>query len=140
MSPRADARIARCDRSQSQTRLAHAKKFLEVAELVATEGDAIPESASVSAALAVLAGIAASDAACCAVLGRRSRGQDHAQALDLVQQISPGGFEAAKHLGRLLDIKDTAHYGVIHVSGTELKSALRNAQALVKFAEAQLRD
>lgn len=139
MSPKTDGRIARCDRSQSQTRLAHAKKFLEVAELVATEGDSIPASASVAAALAVLAGVAASDAACCATLGHRSRGQDHAQALDLVQQISPGGLESAKHLDRLLNMKDTAHYGVIHVSSTELKSALRNAQALVKFAEAQLR-
>jgi len=51
-----------------------------VAELVAGEHE-IPESRSVAAALAVLAGIAASDAACCAALGRRSRGDDHRQAV-----------------------------------------------------------
>jgi hypothetical protein len=56
-------RTAKCDRSQAQIRLTHAKKFFEVAELVASEGDAISESLSVAAALAVLAGIAASDAA-----------------------------------------------------------------------------
>ena len=81
-------RTAKCDRSQAQIRLTHAKKFFDVAELVASEGDAIPESVNVAAALAVL---------------------------------------------------ETAHYGVIHVSGPELKSALRNAQALVKFGESSLR-
>jgi hypothetical protein len=45
---------------------------LEVAERAAGE-EAIPASRSVAAALAVLSGIAAADAACCAALGRRSR-------------------------------------------------------------------
>jgi hypothetical protein len=134
-----DMRTAKCDRSQAQIRLTHAKKFFEVAELVASEGDAISESLSVAAALAVLAGIAASDAACCATLERQSRGQDHRQAVALVQQVSPGGADAAKHLDRLLDIKETAHYGVIHVSRTELKTALRDTEGLVKFAESRLR-
>lgn len=139
MSSKLDAQTAKCNRNDARIRLAHAKKFLEVAEMVAVEEDAIPASASVAAALAVLAGIAASDAACCASLEQRSRGQDHRQAVALVQQVSPGGVEAAKHLDRLLAIKDTAHYGIIHVSSPELKSALRNAQSLVKFAEARLR-
>lgn len=94
MNSKSDARTAKCDRSQAQIRLTHAKKFFDVAELVASE---------------------------------------------LVHQVSPGGVEAAKHLDRLLDIKETAHYGVIHISGPELKSALRNAQALVKFGESSLR-
>jgi hypothetical protein len=42
---------------------------------------------SVAAALAVLAGIAASDAACCARLGRRPRGQDHATATTLLRTV-----------------------------------------------------
>jgi hypothetical protein len=42
-------------------------------------------------------------------------------------------------MDRLLDLKDTAHYGVIHVSGGQLKSALRSAQALVDFAQAIIR-
>jgi hypothetical protein len=118
---------------ESRTRLAHAKKFLEVAEL--TAGENIEESHSVSAALAVLAGIAASDAACCAVLGRRSRGQDHHAAEQLLAQIQPGGATAATTLRRLLDLKDTAHYGLIGVSRQRLTAALRQARALVEFAE-----
>jgi len=41
-------------------------------------------SPGVAASLAVLAGNAASDARCCAKLGRRARGQDHAGAAALL--------------------------------------------------------
>ena len=119
--------------------MTHANKFLDVAELVATDADSESGATSVAAALAVLAGIAASDAACCAKLGRRSRGQDHRQAINLVRQVSPGGAEAATNLSQLLDLKDTARYGVIHVTAVELKTAIRRAKAIVKFAEASLR-
>jgi hypothetical protein len=116
-----------------------AKKFYEVAELVASDGDTVPASASVAAALAVLAGIAAADGACCAALGHRSRGADHRQAIDLLKEVVPDGAEAAKHLGRLLDVKDTSHYGVIYVSRNRLKTALRSAQARIEFAESCVR-
>lgn len=86
MSPKVDGRTATFDRSQAQTRLAHAQKFLDVADLV-----------------------------------------------------SPGGLQSAKYLDRLLDLKDTAHYGVINVSGAELRSALRRARTLVEFANGSLR-
>jgi hypothetical protein len=115
-------------------RLEQARKFYEVAELVEGDADAVPSSSSVAAALAVLAGIAAADAACCAALGRRSRAQAHKAASDLVRQVEPDGQEAAKNLDRLLDLKDSAHYGVINVSGANLKTALRTAEAIVKFA------
>jgi hypothetical protein len=51
-----------------------------------------------------------------------------------LQQIVPNGKEAAQSLRRLLDIKDTAQYGVIHTSGTQLKTALRQARRLVAIA------
>ena len=138
MRKRKTGRAQTCGPEDASTRLAHAKKFLDVAELVATE-DAVPASASVSAALAVLAGIAAADAACCFALGRRSRGQDHHLAETLVREVSPGGTEAANSLRRLLDLKDTAHYGLIDVSGQRLKGALRQADELIRFATAVVR-
>jgi hypothetical protein len=119
-------------------RLRHAVRFLEVAQLVAEEGDDLDYS-SPSAALAVLAGIAASDAACCAALGRRARGQDHREAAALVGQIEPGGSKAATSLRRLLSLKDEAHYGLFDVGGQQLKSALRQANDLVEFAQGILR-
>ncbi len=93
------------------------------------------EYASAAATLAVLAGIAASDAACCAALGRRSRGQDHRQATELVEQIASGGSQAANALRRLLSLKDEAHYGLFDVGGKDLQAALRQAKALVDFAD-----
>ena len=138
MSPGAKSRVQKCDRDNAQARLSHARKFLEVAELSATE-DQVEETANVSASLAVLAGIAASDAACCAALGRRARGQDHREAVGLLEQVKPNGDGAAKALRRLLDLKDTAHYGLIHVSNQNLKTALRHAEALVTFAASVLR-
>lgn len=94
------------------------------------------EYASAAAALAVLGGIAASDAACCAALGRRSRGQNHLQAVDLVGQVAPGGAQAAKALRRLLSLKDEAHYGLFDISGQDLQAALRQTKALLEFADA----
>lgn len=126
-----------CGAAQARTRLAHAQKFLEVAQLVATEN--FEASLSVSAALAVLAGIAASDAACCKALGRRSRADDHREAASLLAQITPGGAQAEKGLTALIDLKDTAHYGLIHVSRRQLTTALRRASALVDFAAEVLR-
>ncbi len=137
MSPRRVARTQSCSDSDAATRLRHAQKFFEVAELVAGEGDEI-DFASPAAALAVLAGIAASDAACCKALGRRSRGQDHRAAITLVEQVTPGGRRAAQSLNRLLSLKDEAQYGLFDVGGQDLKSALRQAAELIGFAEETL--
>jgi hypothetical protein len=135
MTPaRSAGRTQPCSVAQAHTRLGHARKFLDVAELVAGEGEDL-EYASPAAALAVLAGIAASDAACCKALGRRSRGQDHRQAEALVEQIVPGGKQAANSLRRLLNLKDEAHYGLFDVGGQDLQAALRQAKSLVTFAD-----
>ena len=134
MTARHLGRTQRCGHPQSATRLAHAQKFFDAAELIATDVTDEEANASVAASLAVLAGIAASDAACCTRLGRRSRSQDHHDAERLLTEIVPKGRDAAKDLRRLLDLKDAAQYGVIHVSATELRSALRRARTLVLFA------
>jgi hypothetical protein len=126
-------RTQRCSEADAATRLRHARKFLEVAQLVADEGEDV-EYASPAAALAVLAGIAASDAACCKALGRRSRGQDHREATGLLEQVMPGGKRAANSLHRLLTVKDEAHHGLFDVGGQHLKGVLRQATDLVEFA------
>jgi hypothetical protein len=138
MTPRQSARTQSCSEADARTRLRNARKFLEVAELVAGEGNEI-EYASQAASLAVLAGIAASDAACCKALGRRSRGQDHQAAITLVEKVTPGGRRAAQRLNRLLSLKDEAQYGLFDVGGGDLKAALRQAHELVGFAEETLR-
>jgi len=93
-----------------------------------------PISSGVSASLAVLAGIAASDAACCSALGIRSRGQDHNEAADVLERVA-GSADAVVALRRLLSLKSDAQYGLISVSATRRNTALRQARKLVKFAE-----
>ncbi len=122
-----------CNRAQAIIRLSQARAFLEVAELVGTEDDELAND-NVAAALAVLAGIAAADAACCSTVGRRSRGQDHRQAIQLVIQAGREGKELARALGRLLDIKDNAHYGMVYVGAQQAKAAIRHAKTLVDGA------
>ncbi len=133
MSPAGSARTQPCSEADAAHRLRHARKFLEVAELLVEEGDDI-EYASPAAALAVLAGIAASDAACCRALGMRSRAQDHRQAAALLERVAPGGKTAAKSLERLLNLKDEAHYGLFDIGGKDLKIVLRHAGRTVDFA------
>jgi hypothetical protein len=119
-------------------RLDQAHAFLGVAELVGTQEDELA-TPGVAAALAVLAGIAASDAACCAALGRRARGQDYRQAVQLLEQVDSVGPAMARDLGRLLAVKDDAHYGLLHVSGQRASTALRQSRRLVEAAEESLR-
>jgi hypothetical protein len=137
MTPPTAGRTQPCSETDARNRLGHARKFLDVAELVAGEGADL-EYARVAAALSVLAGIAASDAACCRALGRRSRGQDHREAAGLVEQVTPGGKQAANALRRLIGLKDEAHYGLFDVGGQDLQAALRQARALVEFADGVL--
>jgi hypothetical protein len=49
-------------------------------------------------------------------------------------QAGPDGRTLARALGRLLDIKDGAHYGMVFVSAVQAKAAFRNASTLVDGA------
>jgi hypothetical protein len=100
-----------CGRNEARTRLEQADAFVVAAELVLEDTTAEANS-GVAAALAILAGIAASDAACCARLRRRARGQVHEEAVALLETVEPGGKEMAKDLKRLLQKKDSASYGL----------------------------
>lgn len=135
---RPKGRTADCSSEDARNRLKRAEAFLTVAELVLgerIETDADRDEinlSGVAAALAVLAGIAAADAACCHRLGTRSRGQDHAQAVALVKQVIPHGDELASDLDRLLDLKDNAHYGVLGVADAEARRAVEWARRMLK--------
>jgi len=129
----AAGRTQDCSRGQAAVRLNQARAFLEAAELIGSVDDELAND-NVAAALAVLAGIAAADAACCATIGQRSRGQDHRQAIRLVEQAGTDGKTLARALGRLLDVKDGAHYGMVYVGAQQAKAALRSANILVEGA------
>lgn len=138
MSRRAtkDTRSRPCDAADARKRLGDAEKYLEVAQLVATEDSF--EAHNVTAGLAVLAGIAAADAACCGALNESSRGPDHREAADFLRRIAPGGSAAANNFERLVGLKDKAHYSFLNVSGQDRAGALRRAGQLVDFARQAL--
>lgn len=135
---RSRGRSQRCSPQDARKRYKHAIKFLEVAEIAAGEHEQDPEYASVAVSLAVLAGIAAADAACCAALGERSRSDDHHDAEAFLRRVE-GGEGAAKQLHQLLSFKDEAQYGFFDVSPGELRKALRRARAVLTFSESALR-
>lgn len=66
---------------------------------------------------------------------RRSRSEDHRDALVVLARVEPGGKAASARLKKVLDVKDSAQYGFIDVKGGGVKSALRSAQHLITFAE-----
>lgn len=134
-------RTRTCDSRQAEQRLQRAREFLEVAELVVDEkdDDASIVYASSAAALAVLAGIAASDAACCKALQERSRSENHRDAEQLLVQIIPGGKKAASDLREMLNLKDKAQYGFLKMSVPEVRKVMRRASRLVEFAAEVLR-
>lgn len=136
MTPRRRGfRTQACTAADARKRQVQARRFLEVAALVADEHDPNQEYAGIAAALAVLAGIAAADAACCKELGERSRSENHHDAEVLLGLVPGGGSNAVADLRRLVSLKDEAHYGTIGVSGSQLKSALRQAERLIAFAD-----
>lgn len=127
-------RTQRCDDARARSRLHTAQAYLDVAELVA-EDDSDEALRGVAAGLAVLAGIAAADAACCAALGKRSRGDNHKDAVILLGSINAQAKTAATALGRLISIKDQAHYGFTTVSAQTRTTSLNAARKVVRFAE-----
>ncbi len=132
MTPRPVGRTAACTSEEARERRSQARAFLDVARLVLNEG---PREAHVAAALAVLAGIAAADAICGLRLGRWSRGQDHAQAQQLLRQVSLADAQLPVKLGRLLADKDAAHYSATLMTVERARRLVRRAEALVTEAE-----
>lgn len=129
------SRTQDCNRHDAQNRLAQAAKFVEVAELVLDDISS-PTNPGVAASLAVLAGIAASDAACCAKLRKRARGQSHEEAVAVLKTVAPDGPEMAKDLGRLLQRKDDSHYGIAFVSKSDATDMVVWAKRLAEMARA----
>jgi hypothetical protein len=118
-------------------RLRSAQAYLEVADLVLDE-QSRAEFRGVAAGLAVLAGVAASDAICARRLGQIHRGDDHRAASALLEQSTPDGAKLAATFLRLIDIKDEAHYGAIVVAPRKARDSVRWSRQLVERARQEL--
>lgn len=134
--PKGQPRTRPITTAQVNVRAATARKYLEVGELVVGED---PAERQVAGGLAVLAAIAAGDAICGRTLGTYARGQDHDQAAELLGTVRPDGADLAKHLGRVLEHKPSAHYGTTYLSLETVESMLYHAKELVTAMDRHLR-
>jgi hypothetical protein len=133
MMARARGRTSNCTAADAAKRLAQARGFLDVAELY--EG----EEPNVAASNAVLAAIAASDAACCAALGYHATGEAHDEAVTHLSKVAPDGRAAANALRRALGVKSKAQYSLSSISDADRDTALRQARKLIGIAEKLVR-
>lgn len=135
--PKTPARQRPASQQDARTRYRAAQAYLEVAELVLGEHSR-DEYLNVAAGLAVLAGIAASDAICASRLGVIHRGEDHHAAASLLAQATNDGPKLAGQLRRLIDVKGEAHYGVEIVAVPKARAAVRAATRLVDRAREEI--
>ena len=131
-----ERRTTTANRADARTRLHAAQAYLEVAELALSDRRAAMPG--VAAGVAVLAGIAASDAICAGRLKVIHRGDDHRAAADLLQSATVDGTRLASTLRRLLDVKDEAHYGVTIVDPSKARRAVGWAKVFVARAGEEL--
>ncbi|MBU1494639.1 MAG: DNA-binding protein [Actinobacteria bacterium] len=122
-----------CASGDARKRITAARKFLEVAELYLNDSDL--EGRRVAVSNAVHAGIAASDAICCAVLGEHAVGDDHQAAAKLLASVGRQATEPARALGALLRVKSKAQYQTSTIGKPDAAAAVRRAAALVEAAE-----
>ncbi len=127
----ARSKHADCSKAEARNRLEHARLYLEVAEPVLL--DESGSEATVATGNAVLAGIAAADALCCALVGKRYRGADHRPAAEYLVSVT-GDKALGKALRDLIDIKDQAHYGIDNVKTRRAATAVRRAKVLMAAA------
>ncbi|WP_156401880.1 hypothetical protein [Agromyces sp. Soil535] len=134
------ARIQRMTAADVATRASHARAFMAAAELVDALADdaGIESKANLLGSLAVLAGIAASDAICGASLGERAAGENHTDAVVLLKRASPPEDSSSAQLKRLLDAKTTTQYSPILIGDTKAADLLTAAQRLLKTMETRL--
>jgi hypothetical protein len=130
---RGEGRTRPATPEQARTRLRTARAYLEVADLVIEE-EGRSEMPGVAAGLAVLAGIAGSDAICAIRLGEIHRGDDHRSASALLSGATPDGSRLASTFRRLIDLKDEAHYGLTVVGSRRALDAIRWARQIVDRA------
>ena len=122
------------DRAGARARLKEAHVYLSAAELHDSGGAA---ENKVAGSVAILAGIAAADAICGLVLGLRSSGDDHAQAIRLLKQATHPSTKAANSLARLLTQKTPVQYGADAISANDALNLIKWARDIVDEADAR---
>lgn len=120
------------EQGEGRNRCRIAEKYLQVAEIAATEdGTAV----NVAVGVAVLAGIAAGDSICIVATGERYAGPDHSAAADLLGRVDR---ELGKKLRVLVGMKPGSHYGDSLLNTVQRDRAIKAAQDLVQAARERI--
>jgi hypothetical protein len=114
--------------------LKEAGVYLAMAELAGSGNSA---ESKVAGSNAILAGIAAADAICGLVLGERSAGDDHTQAINLLKRAIHPSTKAATSLKRLLTQNTPVQYGADAISSSDAADLIKWARDIVQEAEAK---
>jgi uncharacterized protein (UPF0332 family) len=86
--------------------------------------------------------IAASDALTIYFLGRKSAGQNHMDAINLLRQVAPHDDQLSREMTRfqrVLGLKSAAEYGGGKVDQRDAENALRDAQRFLEFVTNRIR-
>ena len=124
------------DRAYAETRLSAARAFLQQADISLQLVEGPLRNATVVSS-AVLAAIAASDAACALTLGMLPAGA-HDNAVMLLASVS-GSKRAVGDLSKLLALKTAAQYTGKSMAERQAVDAITRAQRLFAFADSQRR-
>jgi HEPN domain-containing protein len=117
--------------------------YLRRAELLmrAVEWGIEQNNASVAAVNAVQASISAVDAFLVHQLGKRSRGIDHHESLNLLATSnSPAKREIGRHFQRVLDRKNEVEYEDREVTAADALELAKHARRLVDFVRKELKE
>ncbi|QJU52683.1 hypothetical protein SCB71_04875 [Herbiconiux sp. KACC 21604] len=119
-------RTVRLDVAGARARLKEAQLHLAAAELLDLGA---PAENKVAGSNAILAGTAAADAICGLVLGKRSAGDDHADAEGLLRRATHPSTKAAG--------KTPVQYGTDAISASDASDLVAWALDIVREAEAR---
>lgn len=135
------ARLVPMSSADVKNRADHARSFLAAADLVLDFGEEVDISpiTNIVGSLAVLAGIAASDAICGMGTGKRSGSPSHVDALELLAGATDQGRSHAARLQTLLKSKSATHYSAIRLTDALAAELLKTARRLVSATDDVLR-
>ena len=124
----------RADRGYALGRRTKAIQFVTAADKIMDLADDAADIGDAYVTLCVHAGIAAADAVTAHRLDLHHSGDNHSEAVALLEQVRPDGSDLASHLAALLGLKTKAGYTHRPVSAQERTQAGRRAHALVDAA------
>lgn len=123
------ARTAPCDPHIADGRRLKASQFAEAFDTIYEFADEPGDVADACVTLAVHSGIASADVITCTRLQQHAQGDDHAQAVALLQKAA--GTSISRHLDTLLGMKSRAGYSHDPATAAQLKKAKRAMDALL---------